>query len=244
MSARKRTLISIIVLIIAVLGIWSIILDFSRFYSLNYNYDIYPSAVLKRINVILAAAIAWTVGKDRLSMLDSRRMKAAFLFIIIGETAFALSRTIVGVCLFAVSQTLLIIRNSTGLRDKLIHAGYKQKKGLFVLSLTILLILVAMAILFGPLIMIYGSTFFIFLYGILLSASLWAGLTSKILGLLPEKNSNMAAVGMICFYCCDVLVGLDAVMETGLPWLLANSFIWVFYISALVLLALSCYRYN
>jgi hypothetical protein len=81
-------------------------------------------------------------------------------------------------------------------------------------------------------------------YLIILSASLWSGLASNILGLLPLRNSKMVAIGMISFFCCDVFVGLDAVMEAGLPWLLANSIIWVFYIPALVLLALSCYRYN
>jgi len=243
-SAGKRFLISIIVLTIVALSIWSIALDISRFSSLNYSYDIYPSALLKRINVILAAFIAWGVGKDGLSLKDSRRMKAAFMFIILGEAAFALGGTVVGVCLFAVSQTLLIIRNSTGLRDKLSHASQIQKRRLLLSSLTVFLILAAMPFLFSSLIKVHNPTVIVYLYGILLSASLLAGLTNSILGLLPGRNSKMVAVGMICFYCCDILVGLDAVMETGLPWLLVNSFIWIFYIPALVLLALSCYRYN
>ncbi|HWQ30896.1 MAG TPA: hypothetical protein VN549_07890, partial [Negativicutes bacterium] len=77
----------------------------------------------------------------------------------------------------------------------------------------------------------------------ILSTSLLAALASNILKLLPQRNAEMAAAGVICFFCCDILVGLDAVLWEGIPWLLANSFIWVFYIPALVLLALSAYRY-
>ena len=241
---KKKLYVTITVIIISALCIWFVILDFSRFSSLNYCYDIYPSALLKRINVILAAFIAWGVGKDGLNLIDNRKMKAAFIFIILGEAAFALGGLLVGVCLFAVSQSLLIIRNCTGIVKSLQYASQQHKKRLMVSGLTIFFVLAAMPMLFGSLIKINSLTLIIFFYGIVLSASLWAGLTCNMLGLLPETNSKMVAIGMICFYCCDILVGLDAVLEVGLPWLLANSFIWIFYIPALVLLALSCYRYS
>jgi len=107
-----------------------------------------------------------------------------------------------------------------------------------------MLILAVFSFMFASLIKLCSAFIAAYLYGIVLSISLWAGLAANTLELLPKRNSVMVAVGMICFYCCDVLVGLDAVMEAGLPWLWANSLIWIFYIPALVLLALSCYRYN
>ncbi|HYF82974.1 MAG TPA: hypothetical protein VEB00_08110 [Clostridia bacterium] len=58
MTNVKKFYVSITLFIILALSIWFIILDFSRFYSQNYSYDIYPSALLKRINVLLAASIA------------------------------------------------------------------------------------------------------------------------------------------------------------------------------------------
>ena len=244
MTKGKKLYLWIIVSVILFLGIWSIILDFSRFSGMNFSYDIYPSALLKRINVILAAIIAWTAGKDRLDPVDSRRMKAAFMFICIGEAAFASGWRAAGICSFAVCQTLFIIRNSQGLGKKLKYASQKQKHGLVISSMIIFLIFAAVVILFSSINKTYGPALIALIYILILSTSLWAALTSSILGLLPLINSRMAAIGMISFYCCDILVGLDAVLETGVPWLLANSFIWIFYIPALVLLALSCYSYN
>jgi hypothetical protein len=244
MTSRKKLYISTILFILLALSIWFIILDFSRFYSHNYSYDIYPSALLKRINVILAAFLVWVTGKDRLSLTDSRRMKAAFIFIILGEAAFAFGARAIGVGMFAVCQILLIVRNSTGLKYKLKRASDAQKKELVISEVIIVLILLLFAFLFASFNRGFNTAIAIYIYGIILSISLCAGLANSILVLLPKVNSIMVAAGMICFFCCDVLVGFDAAMEAGVPWLLVNSFIWVFYIPALVLLALSCYRYN
>ncbi|KUO70188.1 MAG: hypothetical protein APF77_03870 [Clostridia bacterium BRH_c25] len=244
MSKLKKLYVSIILFIILALSIWYLTLDFSRFFSRNYSYDIYPSAMLKRINAILAVFIAWAVDKDGLSLRDSRRMKAAFIFIILGEAAFAIGERAIGVGIFTVCQTLLIVRNSTGLKYKLKHASHIQKKRLIISGFILMLILAVFSFMFASLIKLCSAFIAAYLYGIVLSISLWAGLAANTLELLPKRNSVMVAVGMICFYCCDVLVGLDAVMEAGLPWLWANSLIWIFYIPALVLLALSCYRYN
>ena len=100
MTKGKKLYLAIVVAIIVALGIWSIILDFSRFSSLNFEYDIYPSALLKRINVILAASIAWSAGRDRLSPRDSVMRKTA-LFIALPK-AFCIQMERSGICLFAI----------------------------------------------------------------------------------------------------------------------------------------------
>lgn len=243
MTKGKKLFISLILFVILALSIWFVILDFTRFFNQDYSYDVFPSAILKRINVVLAVSIAWSVGKDGLNPRDSRKMKAALFFAFFGETAFLFCERLLGICLFAVCQLLLIMRNSSGLLKGLGQANYKQKLKLLLPGLVIIFALVVLSC-FGS----YGknagsSIIIVYLYGFILSISLLAGLANHILRLLPDPNSKMAAVGMICFYCCDILVGFDAVLEIGLPWLLANSFIWFFYIPALVLLALSSYRY-
>ncbi len=239
---NKSNLRYAIIVIIVFLAVWSTILDFSRFADLNYDYDIYPSAILKRVNVILAAIIAWNVGPDGLSLKDSRRMKVIFMVICLAEGAFIMGWREVGVCLFALCQALLIVRNSTGLTRSLSNSSPLQKRHLLISSLVLLMMFIALLILFKPLISINKSIFIVCLYGFFLSASLWAGSANYIFGLFPKRNSGMAAVGVACFYCCDISVGLDAVLGAGLPWLTANSLIWVFYIPALVLLALSSYK--
>lgn len=244
MTQNKKLYLKAAVIMILTFSVWFIILDFSRFVPLNLTYDIFPSAILKRINVIIASVIAWTVGSYGLSRRDSLIMKAAFVFVCLGEAFFAIEERITGVYMFAACQILLTIRNSTGLHCKLAHAGRRQVRTILLTGLVILTILAAISIPFGDLINSDRRLIIIYIYGILLSISLWAGLTCSTLELLPKNNSGMAAFGMFCFYCCDVLVGLDAALETGFPWLLANSFIWVFYIPALTMLALSCYRYE
>lgn len=243
MTKSKSLYISTILLLILAFSIWFVILDFTRFFNNNYSYDIFPSAILKRINVILSVAIAWSVGKDGLNPQDSRLMKAALVFAFLGETAFLLYKMLFGICMFAVCQLLLIKRNSTGFWRGLRYAGNKQKLALLSSAFIILLLPAALTGISRSATNIYSSTIIVCIYGFLLSISLWAGLAGCILKLLPIKNSKMAAAGMLCFYCCDILVGLDAALEIGLPWLLANSFIWIFYIPALVLLSLSCYKY-
>lgn len=244
MIMRKKLYITVLVSIISALGIWFIILDFSRFISLDFSYDIYPSALLKRIDIILASIIAWTVGQDGLGKEDSRLIKWAFVFVCLGETAFIMGGRFVGIYLFAVCQILLIMRNSTGLFYKLSHGSYKQKKRLILSVAFVYLVFLVFLFLSGSFVGLNSTSLTAYLYGVVLSTSLLAGLACNILGLLPRRNAEMAAAGIVCFFCCDILVGLDAVLWKGLPWLLSNSFIWIFYIPALVLLALSCYRYS
>lgn len=146
--------------------------------------------------------------------------------------------------MFGFCQTLLIMRHGEGLIPGLRRSVKRQRSILYIISAVSAVALAVFAILFGTLITSSSTFIVVFLYAVVLNASLLTALANNLLHLYPPVNSRMAAVGMACFFCCDVLVGLDAVLAVGLPWLLANSFIWGFYIPALVLLALSSYRYG
>ena len=230
--------------IITALYLWFIVLDFSRLSSLDYSYDIFPSGILKRLNVLLASIIAWTVGWDGLSQQDSRRMKWAFVFACLGEAAFAFRLWIAGLAMFAVCQLLLILRNSTGLSRSLKHSTGIRKKNLLLSGIMIAIMFITGLLLSRALTGLNSIVFAVLIYWSILNISLFSGFSCVILELLPRKNAAMAAAGVACFYCCDILVGLDSLLEPGLPWLLANSFIWIFYIPALVLLSLSCFKYS
>ncbi len=236
MNKGKKLYVFIAAAIISVFYIWFAILDFSRFGSLDLTYDIFPSGILKRTAVMLAASIAWLAGQDGLGY--------AFVFACLGEAAFALRLRSFGLAMFFVCQALLIIRNSQGFRRAYKHASVLQRKSLLIASVIIALAYVS-ALAYAA-----GSTGFnavavaVYVYWSILNLSLLSAVACFILQLLPEKNAAMVCAGVFCFYCCDILVGLDAALDPGLPWLLANSFIWVFYIPALLLLALSCYKYD
>ncbi|MGE5676971.1 MAG: hypothetical protein ACM3ZR_02830, partial [Pseudomonadota bacterium] len=237
MKAKKKLFITVLVSLICVLVVWFVILDFSRFASLDYTYDIFPSGLLKRICVVLASLIAWVVGRDGLDFGDSLLMKSAFAFACLGEAALALGEQVGGIWMFAICQSLLIMRNSKGLFDKLAHASYIQKFRLFLASAFVYLVFLVFLILSRSFIGLTITSLTAYFYGVILSTSLLAALACKILKLLPHKNAEMAATGVICFFCCDILVGLDAALWEGIPWLLANSLIWIFYIPALAFLA-------
>lgn len=244
MSKSRKIYIALILLMILALYICFMALDFSRFFGLSgYFQYFYPSAVLKRITVVLAAVIAWTVGKNGLNMSDSRIMKLVFAVICSAETAFLLRRFIAGVALFGICQSLLIIRNGRGLKKRLSYAAHNEKIRLGAAGAAIVIAHKAMIIVSHRVFVLNPQLIAAWIYGAALSVSLWTGLANNILGLFPKVNSRMVAAGMFCFYCCDILVGLDAVLEVGPAWLAANSFIWVFYTPAVTLLALSCYKY-
>lgn len=244
MSKGKKLLIHICIYLILILYIWFAVLDFSRFFGLKYYYGIDTSYILKRITVVLAAAIAWAAGKDGFEARDSRLMKPVFIAVCFGELAFFLNRFDIGIGLFAVCQTILIIRNGKGLKGKLKYASRRQKDKPKLAAVVITMSLAAVAVIFYP---VLNNNKFIplaCLYGLILGTSLWTGIANWVLGLFPAINSKMTALGMLCFYCCDILVGPDAIMNIGFAWLIVNSLIWVFYTPALTLLALSCYRYQ
>ena len=243
MSKAKKLYIFILIFIIAAFCIWFVILDFSRFAAMDYTYDIFPSALLKRVNVVLAVLVAWAAGKDGLGPVDCLKMKGAFLFAFLAEVLLAVRLFKEGIVTFALCQLLLTFRNGAGIKSGFKHAGLRQKIGLAVAAVILLIILAAIPPVTGILDSSNSLFTVAYFYGIILSISLWTAVASAVLELLPRRNAGMVAWGMVCFFFCDICVGLDGFLPPGLPWLIANSLIWVFYIPALVLLALSCYKY-
>lgn len=244
MSKTKRMLLLILIAFILLIGIFTAVLDFSRLSGQWSFYQSYPVEYLKRINVILAAVIVLLAGKDRLSQQDNMRMMVIFAVICSGEIFFLAAKPALAIGCFALCQLLLTARHCKGIQAGLSCAGLPQKLCLALTALALLLLYAyATASLYA-----FSTSYSLFvagkIYGIILCISLWAGLTNRVLLLYPKRNASMIAVGMACFFCCDVLVGLDGLLQSGRLWLVATSLIWVFYTPAIALLALSCYRYG
>jgi hypothetical protein len=244
MSVNKRFLIQIIILAIICISVFTIVLDFSRLFGSSILYTAYPNHFIKRINVILAALLVWLAGKDSLNKQDNNMMKFVFIGISCGEVCFLLAEPSLAIGFFTYCQCLLIIRHCKGLRVKLIRASSAQKLKLALLLLTLITMLFLGIFIFYPMLNLDVLLLMGILYGFVLSISLWAALTNHILGLFPYKNSKIIAIGMLCFYLCDISVGLDGLLWSGTAWLLATSLTWVFYTPAITLLALSCYKYE
>jgi hypothetical protein len=219
-------------------------LDFCRMAGKIEIYNAFPAEYIKRLVVLLAASLVWLAGPDSIRPGDNRLMKLVFVPIVIGEIFFLQGLPLEAIASFALCQLLLIKRHSRGLMIGLKKAAPLQRL-LLALSGTLLLLALLWAFLFiggrnrSSGLLIGGSV-----YGLLLCFSLWCGFANFVLGLFPAKNAGMIAAGMLCFFCCDICVALDGLLQHGFDWLLARSLIWIFYGPALFLLALSAYSFK
>ncbi len=244
MTKSKRATVAFILIFAVSVGLFCTVLDFSRFWGAYALYDTFPVHWIKRVNVLLAALLVWAAGRDSYNIKDITRMKRIFLVICLGEAAFLLGRPDIAIGIFAVCQLLLILRNGNGLRYGLKNAAPGQKTKLSLLGLSLLFILYSLVSILKAFAGSCSLQAIAMAYGLLLSISLWIAAANYTLGLFPAENSILIVTGMVCFYLCDIMVGLDGILKPGLPWLIASSMIWVFYTPAVILLALSCYRYD
>lgn len=240
---KKIMVFSIIGLIIFIYIITSFA-DFSRLLSPYAYYSTFPKEIIKRLIVLLSAALVWLGGKDCLNSQDNQRMKAVFIFISLGEVCFLISKPIIAIFFFAICQCLLITRHCRGMFGKLTTADQRQKRKLALAALGLASLLFIGAAMLYPIINLSSLVLMGIGYGIILCISLWVGLANFVLGLFPLPNSRMIALGMLCFFCCDILVGMDGLLGYSTAWILTSSFIWVFYAPAITLLALSSYSYS
>lgn len=242
-SFKKIMLYSIIVLIILIYIITSFT-DFSRLFNPYAYYSTFPNEIIKRLIVLLSAALVWLGGKDCLNSQDNQRMKAVFIFISLGEVCFLISKPLIAIFFFAICQCLLITRHCRGILGKLMAANFGQKRKLALAALSLASLLFIAAAILYPIISLSSLVLMGIGYGFILCISLWVGLANFVLGLFPLPNARMIALGMLCFFCCDILVGMDGLLGYSTAWILTSSFIWVFYAPAITLLALSSYRYG
>lgn len=244
MASNKRLAIAIILMAAIIIFVFTVALDLSRYFGFYDFYSAYPNDLLKRINVLLAAALVWTAGKGSLNHKDNRLMKLVFIVICIGEVFFLLAKPAIAIGVFAVCQALLIFRHSKGLTLKLVKAGIRQKVPLLLWAAVLALAIITTFIQLYPVQEYRALAVIAVSYWSILSLSVWTAQANYILGIFPKPNAKMAAVGMVCFYFCDICVGLDGILSGSTIWMLANSLIWIFYTPAITLLALSCYKYE
>lgn len=89
----------------------------------------------------------------------------------------------------------------------------------------------------------------VLVYAPTLCCSLFAACRTAKLKLFSRNNAFRITFGMICFTCCDLLTGVS--LLTGADHstreilsVVSNNFIWLFYVPAIISLALSGYRHH
>ncbi|MBN2443435.1 MAG: hypothetical protein JXJ04_18885 [Spirochaetales bacterium] len=261
MELKKQLFIIILILIVASSFLT---FDWTRFFTgtmTNIKDSNYPRES-KWLISLLCFFLVWMSGKNAWNSDDEKRLRLIFVCILLADTFLVLLSkfdnpvfTGIGILIFFCAHILLIIRNTHGLKN--LFSRWNIISAVIIAAATTL---VLTSILYP----ILKNEILLFIFGILylliLSASLWAGWASLNIGYIPTTNCVKIAIGLTCFYLCDISVIFN--LATGSPKAMApkllftiltypawegiryivHNIVWMFYIPALFLLALSGYK--
>lgn len=195
---------------------------------------------------ILCAILVWMTGSAGLDREDLRLLNAAFAVALVADYCLILQDwAIPGTLLFIVVHGLLIVRHARGFAASLAPPERAR---------TIRLLLLSAAVVYGGAIIlivnvksILDRTHMFVLdaaYLLILATSLWMAVGTLIRSFYPSRNAWYITIGMVCFYFCDVTVGLAAALKGTTAGDVLNNLVGFFYSPALVLLAYSGYSWH
>lgn len=231
----KKSLVITIVLIELIIYISFIYIDFTNGYSNSY------STVLKYIGILLSLALSLLIGDNGYNKKDTRLLQLALCFTAAADLCLLiLDYYTVGVLLFCFVQITYIIR----------HAGI-LKNNIKIFGSLIFVILVFVMILDTNIIhiniisrelLIIGC-----IYAILLISSVYSAWRVFNRGSYTSLSCYLICIGMTLFFLCDINVAISALINNvfifGVSLKGVSRFlVWIYYLPAQVLLALSGYR--
>jgi hypothetical protein len=200
----------------------------------------YARTVLCVVMVLLIGA------RDSVSRLDKRLLLAAFGLTLIADFfLILLDWMMIGTVLFLGVHALFIARHAEGFRDSLATASRARTIGWLVA--TGALAFGGSAILLhevAPILLPTGMFAVDCIYIFVLALSLWMAWGAVLRSAYPSFNARLIASGMTFFYFCDVSVGLAAPLAGTSAGGILNNLVGFFYTPALVLLALSGFRFR
>jgi hypothetical protein len=250
MSKTKfKWIITILGLIIFISGIF-ITLDLRRFFiaekEFKYDSSIY-TYISKSLIVILTTVLVFMIGNDGLNKRDTNILKFTYIFIALADIALVLlTKPYLGIILFSIVQTALIIRNGAGMYNIIKNKGCKNCFGSLIINtiLSLILLILILSNVLNNMIQDKALFHIMIFYAFLISSSLLTAISNMTLEVFPKLNSILVTIGMVFFMLCDLNVGLSMALNKGTIWLIADSVIWIFYTLALTLIALSGYSFE
>jgi hypothetical protein len=201
---------------------------------------------------ILCALMVALIGHASVDRRDQLVLGGAFVLTLAGDYCLVLNDyTLPGTAIFAVVHVLLIYRHARGLLASLAPAErsrtilFSVVTGIVAYGGSLILVIAVSGILQRT-----GMFAIDVAYLALLATSLWVGWGTLIRRFFDRRNAWYIAIGMTCFYFCDVIVGLStALMGNPDPaqarvGQVLHNLVGFFYTPALVLLAYSGYRWR
>jgi hypothetical protein len=207
--------------------------------------------ITKTLTSLLVFILVFTIGGDGADPEDTKRLKRCYAAIFSGDLLFLMDELsphfdIAAIAMFLAGHLLVIARNGRGFPAYI--RGRKGLKGLLPDILSALCIVTVTVSLFiatlydhlkgTPLLYILSG------YSVVLVTSLWTGWASVRIGRLPRVNTVLIACGASCFFVGDYLVGFNLSLGATMGRATTLFLTWVFYTPAILLIALSGYRWG
>ncbi len=212
----KPGMILIIALIIFIMGGF-FIQDLSRMMNLER---------IRLTATFLSTVLVFVIRRNSLNRRDFVILILMYIDVCFADIFFSIDKVYFGVMFFIVFQFLYVLRLNVPILSPL--------RLISLLSGTIL----AVSSLFYN----YSLALVIAGYSIFIIASLIYTFLNYKKSVLPQKNAELLLYGMSLFFVSDITTGLNLILS-GLPYLISSSITWMLYTPALVLIALSGYRF-
>ena len=196
---------------------------------------------------ILCVGMVLFIGtRDSVTRRDKRLLLAAFGLTLVADFfLILLDWMMTGTVLFLGVHALFIARHARGFKDSL--SRKVRARTLTFLGVTAVIAFggsMALLVCMAPILRRHGQLAIDSVYIFLLAISLWMAWGTLSRRSFPRFNAWLIAVGMTCFYFCDVSVGLAAPLAGTTAGGILNNLVGFFYTPALVLLALSGFRFR
>ena len=208
--------------------------------------------VTKFIVTAIASLLAFSVGKRKFANRDRLFLQIAFAMILCADFCFKIlfnyfgtvdnrdNFITVGIVFFFIAQMIFIYRH-TRISD--VDWSFPW------------IYCIPVAAIFSMAFLTYFHVLESFelmaalVYAPTLCCSLFVACWASKRGFYPEKNAFFVMFGMICFSLCDILTGLSLLpggdhSAREIIAAVSNNFIWLFYVPAIICLALSGYRHH
>ena len=231
-SLNKRTKI------ILVFILFCYILIFVNDFSLQNTGNKYL-IVVKYSSILLCFILTIMIGKNGHDILDTRMVQSGLFFTACADYCLVVSnKFILGVVIFCIVQIIYIFRFTRDL---------KSRTKIFSTVLIIYIILFITAFTAYKVVKFDLRLILICIfYGCLITTSLITGIRTLKTNYFPLYSSVLISIGMILFFMCDINVALFNILQKSGSYFanIPRFLIWIFYLPAQVMLALSGYNHR
>ena len=208
--------------------------------------------ITKFIVIVIATLLALIVGRHKVAPHDRFFLQSAFVMILCADFCFKIlynyfgtpetreNFLTIGIGFFFLAQMIFIYRHSRTSDSDCSFPWIYCIPFAAILAMVVLAFLHVLESYVLMAVIAYVPT---------LLCSLYVACRTPKLGFYADKNAFLIIFGIICFTCCDALTGISLLTGANhstreILAIVSNNFICLFYVPAVIALALSGYRHS